>query len=137
MLHLILPPTFRLLSRVFRLPNRRFYTPATDYKSVPSEFSVNARGGGFGLHPIPSVIDLPGTGGVGEETGGIGSGVSGVASVGHRDIKMRSSGAGAGEKEKMANGNGNESARSAMIVEKEEAGGKDAVKHYDADGELF
>jgi len=49
-LHLILPPTFRLLAQAFTLPNRRFYTPATDYKNVPSE---------LGLRPIPSVIDLP------------------------------------------------------------------------------
>jgi dihydrosphingosine 1-phosphate phosphatase len=49
-LHMILPPTFRLLAQAFTLPNRRFYTPATDYKNVPSE---------LGLRPIPSVIDLP------------------------------------------------------------------------------
>jgi dihydrosphingosine 1-phosphate phosphatase len=51
-LHALLPPTFRLLSRGFALPHRRFYTPATDYSSVPAE----------GLHPIPSVIDLLGHG---------------------------------------------------------------------------
>ncbi|EIN09036.1 hypothetical protein PUNSTDRAFT_87143 [Punctularia strigosozonata HHB-11173 SS5] len=49
-LHILLPPTFRLLAQIFTLPHRRFYTPATDYKSVPAE---------KGLHPIPSVIDLP------------------------------------------------------------------------------
>src|ERR1700732_1936696 len=49
-LHMILPPTFRLLAQAFTLPHRRFYTPATDYKNVPSE---------LGLRPIPSVIDLP------------------------------------------------------------------------------
>lgn len=55
MLHIILPPIFRLLAQGFTLPHRRFYTPATDYKSVPSEF-----GSGGVLRPIPSVIDLPG-----------------------------------------------------------------------------
>ena len=48
--HFILPPTFRFLSHLFTLPHRRFYTPATDYTSVPPE---------KGLRPIPSVIDLP------------------------------------------------------------------------------
>ena len=47
---MVLPPTFRLLSHLFTLPHRRFYTPATDYTSVPPE---------KGLRPIPSVIDLP------------------------------------------------------------------------------
>ncbi|KAG6333952.1 hypothetical protein ID866_5135 [Astraeus odoratus] len=51
-LHLVLPPLFRALARCFDLPNRRFYTPATDYAHVPVE---------NGLHPIPSVIDLPST----------------------------------------------------------------------------
>ncbi|KIY51066.1 hypothetical protein FISHEDRAFT_13986, partial [Fistulina hepatica ATCC 64428] len=70
LLHLILPPTFRLLSQVFTLPNRRFYTPATDYKHVPSEFA--SADGRFALHPIPSVIDLSSTAAI--EYGGIGSG---------------------------------------------------------------
>lgn len=49
-LHLVLPPLFRALAHRFDLPNRRFYTPATDYAHVPVE---------NGLRPIPSVIDLP------------------------------------------------------------------------------
>ncbi|KAI6021740.1 hypothetical protein PISMIDRAFT_27717 [Pisolithus microcarpus 441] len=49
-LHFVLPPLFRALALCFDLPNRRFYTPATDYAHVPTE---------NGLHPIPSVIDLP------------------------------------------------------------------------------
>src|SRR5690348_10144707 len=81
-LHLILPPIFRGLSRVFSLPSRRFYTPATDYTSVPSEFS------GDGLHPIPSVIDLPSSARI--EVGGIGSGVAGFPDC--NGIKMRSGG---------------------------------------------
>jgi len=48
--HAVLPPTFRFFAHIFTLPNRRFYTPATDYEHVPTE---------KGLHPIPSVIDLP------------------------------------------------------------------------------
>lgn len=49
-LHLALPRIYRFLASIFTLPNRRFYTPATDYEEVPIE---------RGLHPIPSVIDLP------------------------------------------------------------------------------
>jgi len=49
--HRILPPTFRLLSQLFTLPRRRFYTPATDYKNVPQDKHMRT---------IPSVIDLPG-----------------------------------------------------------------------------
>lgn len=44
-------PTFiPSLAQGFALPNRQFYTPATDYKNVPSE---------LGLRPIPSHINLP------------------------------------------------------------------------------
>ncbi|KAF9653737.1 acid phosphatase/Vanadium-dependent haloperoxidase [Thelephora ganbajun] len=49
-LHFALPRIFRFLANIFTLPNRRFYTPATDYGEVPIE---------RGLHPIPSFIDLP------------------------------------------------------------------------------
>jgi len=51
LLHLTLPPLFRILASCFELPHRRFYTPATDYRHMPVESS---------LRPIPSVIDLPG-----------------------------------------------------------------------------
>jgi len=47
-----LPPIYRFVSTIVTLPHRRFYTPATEYKSVPQE---------DGLNPIPSVIDLPST----------------------------------------------------------------------------
>ncbi|KAF8869396.1 PAP2 superfamily-domain-containing protein [Infundibulicybe gibba] len=128
LLHLILPPTFRLLSRAFKLPNRRFYTPATDYKNVPSDFAASGPGGGFGLHPIPSVIDLPGTGGVGVEIGGIGSGVD-APDLRGRDIKMR--GGGSGLNGKTTHGNGH----SPLAEYPERETGKDevTVKHYDAD----
>ncbi|KAJ7863734.1 sphingosine-1-phosphate phosphatase [Mycena olivaceomarginata] len=62
-MHRALPPTFRFLATLMRLPHRRFYTPATDYTSVPPVGT---------LRPIPSVIDLTSTAGV--EVGGIGSG---------------------------------------------------------------
>jgi len=70
-LHVILPLLLRLLARFFCLPQQHFYTPATDHKSVPSEFHSDSPGG-FTLHPIPSVIDLPSTVGVGVDVGGIG-----------------------------------------------------------------
>ncbi|THV04795.1 hypothetical protein K435DRAFT_746622 [Dendrothele bispora CBS 962.96] len=126
LLHLILPPTFRFLSRMFSLPNRRFYTPATDYKSVPSEF--NSSESGLGLRPIPSVIDLPGTGlGVGIEVGGIGSGV-GVDGRNRSEIKSRAEKGkvnGVMEKDSVGNGVG--------VGEKDNGKEDTTVKHYDAD----
>lgn len=47
-LHAALPPLFRWLAKTVRLPNRRHYTPATEY----------ARGPPADLRPIPSVMDL-------------------------------------------------------------------------------
>ncbi|KAJ7154572.1 sphingosine-1-phosphate phosphatase [Mycena filopes] len=67
LLHRALPPTFRFLATHVPLPNRRFYTPATDYTRVPTV-------GTLALHPVPSVIDLPSMSGTGVEVGGIGSG---------------------------------------------------------------
>lgn len=49
-LHFAFPRIFRFLANIFTLPNRRFYTPATDYEDVPIQ---------RGLQPIPSFIDLP------------------------------------------------------------------------------
>ncbi|KAK7046938.1 sphingosine-1-phosphate phosphatase [Favolaschia claudopus] len=66
-LHRALPPTFRFLATLMRLPHRRFYTPATDYTAVPPVDALR--------RPIPSVIDLPSTA-VGVEVGGIGSGAA-------------------------------------------------------------
>ncbi|KAF5369021.1 hypothetical protein D9758_002980 [Tetrapyrgos nigripes] len=127
-LHLILPPTFRFLATIFSLPNRRFYTPATDYKSVPSEFHHGEPG--LGLRPIPSVIDLPGTGlGVGVEVGGIGSGVDGYGREGSeiksRAEKTKTNGALGGEKGSIAN--------DASVGEKDQGKGDVTVTHYDAD----
>ncbi|EJT99372.1 acid phosphatase/Vanadium-dependent haloperoxidase [Dacryopinax primogenitus] len=46
----MLPPFYRIISHVVTLPTRRFYTPATQYTSVPQE---------NGLHLTPSLIDIP------------------------------------------------------------------------------
>ena len=129
-LHVILPPIFRLLARFFRLPRRRFYTPATEYKSVPSEFHSDSPGG-FTLHPIPSVIDLPSTVGV----GGIRSGVKSFSDSHWSNgslLKLRS-----------GNGSGSddppmEIKNSDKLVDKESRGNlNDKVKHYDADFVLY
>jgi hypothetical protein len=106
-LHMLLPPTFRLLSQAFTLPHRRFYTPATDYGSVPSE---------LGLRPIPSVMDLPGELGFGQGE------ASGVKKEG-RTVRIR--GINNGLKVKGRN----------WELEKNE--NEKDVKHYDADGEFF
>jgi hypothetical protein len=147
-LHIILPPTFRLLARAFQLPHRRFYTPATEYKTVPSEFHSPGEGGGFGLHPVPSVIDLPSSAGVSVEVGGIGSGVeshngryqtlaNGTGNKG--DLKMRFNSL---TNEKALSSNG--SAHVSSLQDKERTGIEGVVgsaqsgvaaptKHYDAD----
>src|ERR1700722_1781470 len=105
--HLLLPPTFRLLSHAFTLPNRRFYTPATDYGSVPSE---------LGLRPIPSVMDLSGELGFGHgETSGV------RKEVGTVRVRGVGNDVGKGVRE-----------RSWQLEENE---GEKDVKHYDADGE--
>ena len=114
-LHVVLPPTYRLLARAFELPNRRFYTPATDYKSVPSEFtSAN------GLKTIPSVIDLPSTAGVGIEVGGIGSGISSLRTGTETTIRSRNA--------------SSHSRNKYSLDEKVDEGTEKEVKHYDADG---
>lgn len=142
-LHLILPPTFRLLSRAFQLPKRRFYTPATEYKSVPSEFAVTPQGLGV-LHPIPSVIDLPSKVDV-----GIDMDESVVASAsarktrrsgkGEREMKFRNVNSGvngSGVTDEKGNGhvNGSGIVGSTQVkFEDEEAKNGETVKHYDAD----
>ena len=87
--------------------------------------------GAFGLHPIPSVIDLPPNSGVNFEVGGSGSGVDGVSRV----LKMRvfgGGGAGSG-----VNGEVDEKIQHRNGYDKESVG-KDGqisdVKRYDADG---
>jgi hypothetical protein len=135
-LHLILPPTFRLLAQGFTLPNRRFYTPATDYKNVPSE---------LGLRPIPSVIDLPEHLEMQTEID-LGTKASGLGRLGINETELRVRvGKANGNKTAVAQGygtvygvgNGNRD----WELEKFGSGQSDdstvkdaAVKHYDADG---
>ncbi|OBZ77993.1 hypothetical protein A0H81_02684 [Grifola frondosa] len=125
MFHFILPPTFRLLSHLFTLPHRRFYTPATDYTTMPSE---------KGLRPIPSVIDLPGM--VEYEIDGVGaaSTARGLRNPGitGRDIKLRN---GRGRADL---GKGTRSEKGAPADSWLEHGTKnEEVKHYDADAYAF
>ncbi|KAI0654867.1 PAP2-domain-containing protein [Cubamyces menziesii] len=131
--HFVLPPTFRFLSHLFTLPNRRFYTPATDYTSMPAD---------KGLRPIPSVIDLPGM--VEYEVDGVGAAATAsTARRGYGVIKQRAgkngssapSGKPVGQElflsEKSAKGVDARDAQEWWA----EPRGKDeqAVKHYDAD----
>jgi dihydrosphingosine 1-phosphate phosphatase len=130
-----LPPLFRGLARIFSLPNRRFYTPATEYTSVPSEFS-----GDGGLRPIPSLIDLPSSAGI--EIGGIGSGseVTGYKSFfGEQEIKLR--GNGSGNNGKISPGSaydekvhGSDWAQANGSAKRKKNKDGEFIKHYDADG---
>ncbi|KAJ7096101.1 PAP2 superfamily-domain-containing protein [Mycena epipterygia] len=128
--HRALPPTFRFLATLMRLPHRRFYTPATEYASVPPVAA---------LRPIPSVIDLPSSAGV--EVGGIGSG---RASASEKNGKRKESGlrrrvelgglesgevGGDVSMDKGGEGYGGEGEGG----EGGEQGEGDEVKHYDAD----
>ena len=145
LLHRILPPVYRFLSQLVTLPNRRFYTPATDYKGVPPEKHLRA---------LPSVLDLPGM--VELEVDGVRS-TAASRGVWERDVKLRNWRGRTGQK---ANGNGNGNGNGypneksqggndngyGVYSEyggrrdsdaEEELGGKaevDVVKHYDADG---
>lgn len=120
----MLPPIFRLLAHAFTLPHRRFYTPATDYTSVPSE---------KGLYPIPSVIDLPSMMDVDMDAGASGQrfGLSGGI-YGERSVKLR----GAKARGRLPDAYPAEKAGLGLGVD--EYGAKeDVVKHYDADGECL
>ncbi|KAF9265034.1 acid phosphatase/Vanadium-dependent haloperoxidase [Marasmius fiardii PR-910] len=131
LLHVILPPTFRFLSHLFTLPSRRFYTPATDYKNVPSEFhfDLDQPGGGLsGLRPIPSVIDLPSTVKVGVEEDGVGSGMD-VSGLGN-GMKLRGKNGVVGNETMM---NGNETMSENRGGREEGLDKPDGVKHYDAE----
>ncbi|OSD02614.1 PAP2-domain-containing protein [Trametes coccinea BRFM310] len=129
--HFILPPTFRFLSHLFTLPNRRFYTPATDYTSVPAD---------KGLRPIPSVIDLPGM--VEYEVDGVGAAAAAAstarrnASRGYGAIKQRAGRSKLDQELEISekNAKGEDAAYPAQDLWTEPRGkGEDAVKHYDAD----
>ena len=126
--HFVLPPTFRFLSHTFTLPHRRFYTPATDYTSVPP---------GKGLRPIPSVIDLPSMVEYEVDCMAAASSTAPRRRAGLQ-IKNRSRGGGGGRQEMdekvVARNEKGASANAKGRGEMEEPSGKD-VKHYDADGE--
>jgi hypothetical protein len=128
-LHMILPPTFRFLAQTFTLPNRRFYTPATDYKNVPSE---------LGLRPIPSVIDLPEHLGMememdlGTKASGLGIGMN-ETELRVRAGKMNGIKTERGYGTVYGVGNGNRNWELENHGSGKEAKDDATVKHYDAD----
>lgn len=122
-LHVVLPPLFRLLAHAFTLPHRRFYTPATDYTSVPAE---------KGLYPIPSVIDLPSMMELEMDVGASGHRFGGRGGIyGDRSVNLR-----------RAKAARVRSVRGVYLMEKaglglgvdEHGANEEVVKHYDADG---
>lgn len=121
--HAVLPPTFRFAAHIFTLPNRRFYTPATDYERVPTQ---------KGLHPIPSVIDLLQSPTVVTESSAT------LPRVGGEGLKLRNGGTSgsktAGRLSLRDNVPVNTVVENAGNVESERGGGR---KHYDADGEYL
>ena len=130
-LHFALPRIYRFLANIFTLPNRRFYTPATDYEEVPIE---------RGLHPIPSVIDLPtqlqlemDDENVSASTGRSGRGSATLSDMKKRNRSKNEFGQdvkGFGEK---ANGQVRQAGETADGGEASEA----EVRRYDADGTLI
>lgn len=151
-LHAVLPPTFRFLAHTvpkFRpgwgLPNRRHYTPATEYGRMPAYgghgHKVAAEGagpndGGLGeLRAVPSMVDLSL-----EMKGAMwevapNSGMTSGQSTSGRDARdgnnmVRRAAAAAANKDVKAG--------SVEYVQADEGGGEveevEIVKHYDADG---
>lgn len=145
LLHSLLPPLFRwisygvlprlvsinILPKGAELPNRRFYTPATEYDGAVPE---------GGLHPIPSVIDLPAMlqerskqshyeldGELGGMKRRSGKGIGKKQSGDFGNVKYGS------EKNGVARGG---SIYGHMAIASEESASEDGedVKHYDADG---
>ncbi|KAG2140761.1 PAP2 superfamily-domain-containing protein [Suillus cothurnatus] len=112
LLHLVLPPLFRLLASSFDLPHRRFYTPATDYQHMPVESS---------LRPIPSVIDLPGVLEV--------SAIREKSALG-RTSEVKRRGAKSNDSSPSANG---ESYSGSELENSNGPSQRKEVKHYDAD----
>ncbi|KAI0777323.1 PAP2-domain-containing protein [Trametes elegans] len=113
--HFVLPPIFRFLSHLFTLPHRRFYTPATDYTSVPVD---------KGLRPIPSVIDLPGM--VEYEVDGVGVDAAAASTArgnglrGYGSMKQRGARSNRGQEHEWSEKHPSQKA-------------EEDVKHYDAD----
>ncbi|THH18859.1 hypothetical protein EW146_g2215 [Bondarzewia mesenterica] len=128
-LHAVLPPLFRCLAKSVRLPNRRHYTPATEYVHGPHN----------DLRPIPSVMDLDMAVG---EVGGDGEGVASARrDVRSSTVAIKRKGLGAGLK--AGNGIGNEKIQAvyegekAVTFSEANEGGidvSDVVKRYDAVG---
>jgi hypothetical protein len=129
-LHFALPRIFRFLANIFTLPNRRFYTPATDYEEVPIE---------RGLHPIPSVIDLPSQLQVGVDDENV-SASTGRGNATPLDMKRRrnASKVGFSQDAKAHGEKDNASVRQASETASDGAKASETeVKHYDAEGELM
>ena len=127
-LHFALPRIFRFLANIFTLPNRRFYTPATDYEEVPI---------GRGLHPVPSVIDLPSQLQVGVDDENV-SASTGRGNTTSSDMKRRRNGLknGFGQDVKTYGEKHNGTVRQANETVGNGAKASEAeVKHYDAEGE--
>ena len=128
-LHFALPRIFRFLASIFTLPNRRFYTPATDYADVPIE---------RGLHPIPSVIDLPSQLQLemDDESVTASTGRSGRGSVSFSDVKKRKNGSKGefGQDVETFREKTNGDVRQASETAGEGTTSGAWVKHYDADG---
>lgn len=120
-LHAVLPPLFRGLARLFTLPNRRFYTPATDYDgSVPE--------GDGGLHPIPSVIDIPGM--MQSNDGGASTALPSYALGYAREGKMSMRN---GKTNGYANGEKTDFSYLNHMHDGEDDEEEEVKKHYDAD----
>lgn len=127
-LHFALPKIFRFLASIFTLPNRRFYTPATDYEGVPIE---------RGLHPIPSVIDLSTQLQVEVDDENV-SASTGWGSAALSDVKKRRNGSRNDfSQDVKAFGEERNDEATRRASETVGGGGKTSeggVKHYDADG---
>jgi dihydrosphingosine 1-phosphate phosphatase len=111
-LQLVLPPIFRFLAQIFTLPTRRWYTPATEYKTVPLE-NLN------GLSAIPSVIDLP----------------TALATSHESSHSLTRMAAANGLKRRKVDGTLEKSTPQALENPASTAGDEEStVRHYDADG---
>jgi len=128
-LHFALPRIFRFLASIFTLPHRRFYTPATDYEDVPIE---------RGLHPIPSVIDLPSQlqMEMDDENVSTSTGRSRSGTVASSDVKKRKNGSKNefSQDVKTFREKTNEHTRQASETAGDGGTSEAGVRHYDADG---
>ena len=128
-LHYALPRIFRFLASIFTLPHRRFYTPATDYGDVPVE---------RGLHPIPSVIDLPSQlqMEMDDENVSTSTGRSGRGGVTFSDVKKRKNGSKDefDQDVKTFREKTNDHTRQASETAGDSGAPDTGVRHYDADG---